>query len=233
MDSGIPPDPPRQYAAAGRIPLAVVVVDGDGLVSHWSSGAWRLFGHSREEAVGQPACDLMPVAGGLACGEQGLVHGVSDSCDELGPQLGAHSAYPTAGRARVSEAGRDPLDVIWWSYPLAGHGPGRHLVLSANAGRLRQAPAGTAPDSWTERIAPGFAPHTEFPEAEALAGRLADLLPNMSPAESTRISSQVLGLGYPVLELSHHDRIPGTADGGVPRRVPSQRRARPTADPVS
>ena len=32
MDSGAGPTVPRQYAVAGRIPLAVVVVDGDGLV---------------------------------------------------------------------------------------------------------------------------------------------------------------------------------------------------------
>ena len=60
MDSGIPPGLPQDFAAAGRIPLAVVVVDGDGLVSHWSTGARRLFGHAREAAIGQPASDLMP-----------------------------------------------------------------------------------------------------------------------------------------------------------------------------
>ncbi|MFI6686684.1 hypothetical protein [Streptomyces sp. NPDC050485] len=47
MDSGTPPTPLRQFAVAGRIPLAVIVVDGDGLVSHWSSGARRLFGPAK------------------------------------------------------------------------------------------------------------------------------------------------------------------------------------------
>jgi PAS domain-containing protein len=56
------PDP----AAAGRIPLAVVVVDRDGLVSHWSTGARRLFGMSRDETVGRPAVDLLPVSGAFA-----------------------------------------------------------------------------------------------------------------------------------------------------------------------
>ncbi|MFF0450847.1 SpoIIE family protein phosphatase [Streptomyces sp. NPDC004609] len=68
MDSGVPPRVPRQYAVSGRIPLAVVVVDGAGLVSHWSTGARRLFGPTREEAVGRPAADLLPVAGALPDG---------------------------------------------------------------------------------------------------------------------------------------------------------------------
>ncbi|KIF77643.1 PAS/PAC sensor protein [Streptomyces sp. 150FB] len=243
MDSGIPPDPPRHLAAAGRIPLAVVVVDGDGLVARWSTGARRLFGHSREEAVGQPASDLMPVAGGLATGEQGVAHGTHDPDDELGPGLHAHSGYPTSGRARVSEAGRAPLDVLWWAYPLVGPGPGRHLVLAADAARLLDPadrdltdrdpadrdltdrdPAGVGSARRdTERIAPGFASHTELPGSETLAARLPDILPNMSPAEAGRIASQVLELGYPVMEFSHHDQVPITPDWGVPRRIAGPR----------
>ncbi|MFI5755027.1 SpoIIE family protein phosphatase [Streptomyces sp. NPDC051569] len=236
MDSGIPQGLPRQLAAAGRIPLAVVVVDGDGLVSHWSTGARRLFGHSREDAVGQSACDLMPVAGALAeeddaraeggggTAERGSAHGTWESYDDLGPELHTRGSYPTAGRATVSgdatasgEEGRDRLDVLWWAYPLVGPGAGRHLVLAADVAQL--GPEGEADDAGTLRIAPGFGLHTEFPEYEALARRLPDILPNMSPAESNRIVAQVLELGYPVLEFSHHERVPVTPDWGVPRRA--------------
>jgi PAS domain-containing protein len=104
MDSGFPPGLPRQFATAGRIPLAVVVVDGDGLVSHWSTGARRLFGHSRDEAVGQQAGDLMPVAGALAGDERGVAHGMADGADReggAGPGLSAGSG-PAAGPS-------------WWS----------------------------------------------------------------------------------------------------------------------
>ncbi len=52
-------------AEAGRVPLAVVVADRDGLVSHWSSGARRLFGVAGPDAIGRPAADLLPVAGAL------------------------------------------------------------------------------------------------------------------------------------------------------------------------
>ncbi|MET9551835.1 SpoIIE family protein phosphatase [Streptomyces sp. NPDC006645] len=227
MDSGTPSlRSRRERAVTGRIPLAVVVVDADGLVSHWSSGARRLFGHSKEDAVGQPAGDLMPVAGALTEDRTGRVNGPAetyeddDGYDELGPELHGRSSYPTAGRAKLSDAGRPRLDVLWWAYPLVGPGPGRHLVLAADVDQLRM-DAGI--DSG--RIAPSFSLHTEFPDADSLAGQLPHILPNMSVADSGRIVGQVLELGYPVLEFSHHDRVPVTPDWGVPRR-PAGRRGR-------
>lgn len=219
---------------SGRIPLAVIVVDDAGAVSHWSTGARRLFGRSREEAVGRPAVDLLPVAGALdgVAGADGAGYpadgrGLPDLPDlpDLGdlPGLDASPAgggYPTAGRARLFEPSVQdgPLDVLWWAYPLAGPGTGRLLVLAADAGRLQ--PGGGDPAA--ERITPGFALHTDFDGAEGLAKRLPEILPSMNPLESARIAAQVLELGYPVLEFSRHDRVPVTPDWGVPRRVRRQ-----------
>jgi serine phosphatase RsbU (regulator of sigma subunit) len=224
MDSGVPPTPPQQYAVAGRIPLAVVVVDGDGLVSHWSTGARRLFGPTREEAVGEPVIELLPISGALA--GDGEYEGY-DAYGGLGPGLDASlnglTAYPATGRARLSEPGRDQVDVLWWAYPMVGPGPERLLVLAAGAAQFR------GEDESVERIAPGFALHTEFtefPGFDELARRLPEILPNMSVQESTRIVSQVLDLGYPVLEFSHHDRVPVTPDWGVPRRAERKARKR-------
>ncbi|MEV6394303.1 SpoIIE family protein phosphatase [Streptomyces sp. NPDC051907] len=214
MDSGVPPTRPQQYPVAGRIPLAVVVVDGDGLVSHWSTGARRLFGPTRDEAVGQPAVELLPVSGALA--EEGEYEAY-DGYGGLGPGLDASlnglTSYPAAGRARLSEAGRERVDVLWWAYPMVGPGRERLLVLAADAGQFG------SEDESVQRIAPGFALHTEFPGFDELARRLPEILPSMSVHESTRIVSQVLELGYPVLEFSHHDRVPVTPDWGVPRRA--------------
>ncbi|WP_455360401.1 ATP-binding SpoIIE family protein phosphatase [Streptomyces sp. SYSU K21746] len=242
MDRGIPPGLPRQRDVAGRIPLAVVVVDGDGLVSHWSTGARRLFGPSREEAVGRPAVDLLPVSGPLndaaeTAEAQRSAPGRSrsrsrgayepyDRTDEFGPELeaslGGRTSYPAAGRARFSESGSGRVDVLWWAYPLIGPGPGRLLVLAADADRLRREEEFEGES--LERIAPGFALHTEFPGFDELARRLPEILPSMSVGESSRIVSQILELGYPVLEFSQHDRVPVTPDWGVPRRA--ERRAR-------
>ncbi|MGV9315809.1 ATP-binding SpoIIE family protein phosphatase [Streptomyces sp. NPDC003691] len=251
MDSGVPPRVPRQHAVDGRIPLAVVVVDGDGLVSHWSTGARRLFGPSREEAVGRAATDLLPVSGALAeddgygsadrDGSDGL-DGLDDpeepgdpgeptDADFAGPGLRAsltgRASYPSAGRARLSEPGRDRVDVLWWAYPMVGPGPERLIVLAADADQFAAPGPGaedrTAADG-IERISPAFALHTDFPGADDLARGLPAILPSMSVTEATRIVSQILELGYPVLEFSHHDRVPVTADWGVPRRA--ERRAR-------
>ncbi|MHC0431956.1 SpoIIE family protein phosphatase [Streptomyces sp. O3] len=255
MERGTPQGPVPSAALAGRIPLAVVVVDGAGLVSHWSAGARRLFGPAREEAVGRAAADLLPVFGALpdddadepvaAYGEYGAYGGRHASGGvgglELEASLDGQSPCPAAGRARIPVPERGRADVLWWAYPLIGPGPARLLVLAADAAGVDDpdAPYDDEADPGArarERIAPGFALHTEFPGADDLAHRLPEILPSMSVGESSRIVSQVLELGYPVLEFSHHDRVPVTPDWGVPRRAGHlarrQRAARPaTAGP--
>ncbi|MFI2758489.1 SpoIIE family protein phosphatase [Streptomyces echinatus] len=248
MDRGSERDTPPGRGigdtAAGRIPLAVVVVDRVGLVSHWSSGARRLFDVDREDAVGRPAADLLPVSGTLPDDPhdpQGrAVLDASVSYDGPGPDLesslGGHTGYATAGRARLHPPGQQPgaerLDVLWWAYPLVGPDPSRLLVLAADATRLRDERG--YDDETAERISPGFARHTELPASEELERRLPDILPNMGPGLSARIVAQVLELGYPVLEFSQFDRVPVTPYWGVPRRpgraraeavVPQQRSA--------
>lgn len=214
-------------AATGRVPLAVVVVDRDGMVSHWSRGASRLFGAAKEEAIGRSAADLLPVSGALA--EQDTPpYGMYAAYDGLGPDLESSLdgglSYPAAGRARLTVPGADRVDVLWWAYPLVGPGRERLLVLAADAGALRRdldLDEGTVA---VERIAPAFALHTDFPGADELARRLPEILPSMSVGESARIVAQILELGYPVMEFSQNDRVPVTPDWGVPRRA--ERRAR-------
>ncbi|MFD7942158.1 PAS sensor protein, partial [Streptomyces sp. NPDC059744] len=164
MDLGVPPQraPQPRDANAGRVPLAVVVVDAAGLVSHWSTGARRLFGVAREDAIGCPAGELLPVSGVLRQdGEPGPDGTYAGSGHPLDSSLSGSVAYPAAGRARVDEPRRGRIDVLWWAYPLVGPGPERLLVLAADAGQLCDAEANGSRDS--ETIAPGFALHTDFP----------------------------------------------------------------------
>ncbi|WP_030778445.1 SpoIIE family protein phosphatase [Streptomyces sp. NRRL S-920] len=225
MVRGTPDGPVAHSAVAGRIPLAVVVVDGAGLVSHWSVGARRLFGYTKEEAVGRPVGDLLPVHGALP--EDHEPYGAYDGLGpDLETSLDRHLSYPAAGRARLTgpEPGGTRADVLWWAYPLIGPGPERLLVLAADAARPAASDSGGARGEQVERIAPGFALHTDFPGADELAGRLPEILPSMSVGESSRIVAQILELGYPVLEFSQHDRVPVTPDWGVARRA--ERKAR-------
>ncbi|MFD7811808.1 SpoIIE family protein phosphatase [Streptomyces sp. NPDC059785] len=233
-EAGTPPGGPdagggaAEHAVTGRVPLAVVVVDRDGLVSHWSTGARRLFGVSRDEAVGRPAVDLLPVCGALPEEDDTTPYGAYGMYDGLGPglesSLDGRLSYPAAGRARLTVTGPGRIDVLWWAYPLVGPGQERLLVLAADAGALRHEDAEDDGEAAVERIAPGFALHTDFPGSPELARRLPDILPSMSVAESARIVAQVLELGYPVLEFSRNDRVPVTPDWGVPRRA--ERKAR-------
>ncbi|MER5789545.1 SpoIIE family protein phosphatase [Streptomyces sp. NPDC001980] len=207
--------------ASGRIPLAVVVVDRAGDVSHWSTGARRLFGAAKEDAIGRSVLDLLPVSGALPEDDEITRYGAYAAYDGLGPDLESsldgRLNFPAAGRARLTVPDRDRADVLWWAYPLVGPGDERLLVLAADAERLRRAEQdeGIA----FERIAPGFALHTDFPGAEELARRLPEILPSMSVDESARIVAQVLELGYPILEFSQNDRVPVTPDWGVARRT--------------
>ncbi|MPY48373.1 SpoIIE family protein phosphatase [Streptomyces acidicola] len=218
------------HVTVGRIPLAVVVVDREGLVSHWSTGARRLFGAAKEDAVGRPAVDLLPVSGALPEPEDSDAYGPYAAYDGLGPDLESsldgRLSYPAAGRARLTvperDRGRGRVDVLWWAYPLVGPGRERLLVLAADADGTRL--DGEDGDVSVERIAPGFALHTDFPGAEELARRLPEILPSVSVGESARIVAQILELGYPVLEFSQNDRVPVTPDWGVPRRA--ERKAR-------
>ncbi|MBA2810060.1 SpoIIE family protein phosphatase [Streptomyces sp. KM273126] len=218
------------HVTVGRIPLAVVVVDREGLVSHWSTGARRLFGAAKEDAVGRPAVDLLPVSGALPEPDDSAEYGSYAAYDGLGPglesSLDGRLSYPAAGRARLTvperDRGRGRVDVLWWAYPLVGPGRERLLVLAADADGTRL--EGEDGDVSVERIAPGFALHTDFPGAEELARRLPEILPSVSVGESARIVAQILELGYPVLEFSQNDRVPVTPDWGVPRRA--ERKAR-------
>ncbi|MFD7715777.1 PAS domain-containing protein, partial [Streptomyces sp. NPDC059814] len=129
MDLGVPsqrtpPPPPPRDAAAGRVPLAVVVVDADGLVSHWSTGARRLFGVARDDAVGCPAGELLPVAGALGDhGEPSRGGMYAEYGPELDSSLSGTVGYPAAGRGRVGGTDPRPLGVRWGGETLGGPRP--------------------------------------------------------------------------------------------------------------
>lgn len=104
-----------EHTEAGRIPLAVVVVDRDGLVSHWSTGARRQFGVPKEDAVGRPAVDLLPVSGALPEEDEIAPYGAYAAYDGLGPGLESSSADGSPTRPPGAPGSPCPSGTAWTS----------------------------------------------------------------------------------------------------------------------
>ncbi|CAL9579805.1 hypothetical protein [Streptomyces sp. enrichment culture] len=240
---------PGRGPEEGRVPLAVVTVDQAGRISRWSTGARRLFGPSREDAVGRPAVDLLPLSGvlpddgydpydayGRPGGEDG--HDACAPCDSGAPydEGAAHGDEPTY-RDRGG-LGHRPDRATHRAFPasgrarLPGPGAGRADVLwwaypldgPGREGLLVLAadasPYGVGDGGGVPRVvAPGFAPHTGPGYADELARRLPGILPGMSDHEAAGIAARVRELGHPVLEFVGRTRVPFGLGRGVPPRA--------------
>jgi PAS domain S-box-containing protein len=69
----------RDQASAGELEeqlvhgtAAVIATDLDGVITHWSIGAQRLYGWSGEEAIGRPFLELMVAPSDWATAEQNM-----------------------------------------------------------------------------------------------------------------------------------------------------------------
>ncbi|URM89075.1 PAS domain-containing protein [Streptomyces sp. MRC013] len=234
MDSGAPRAVPEPAPEEDRVPLAVAVVDRRGRVSRWSPGARGLFGPSREEAVGRPAADLLPVAGalagnGLLADEAAYADGGGPDGEGRGaraggggPDAAAQEPHPAAGLARLTRPDGERAEVLWWAYPLGGLGRDRLLVLAADVARYRGGADGGP--GWA--AVPGFAPRTGPGNAGGPVRGLPGILPGVSVREAAGIVARILELGWPVLELGDRTRIPVTPGWGVPRRAGRHSRRR-------
>lgn len=232
MDSGAPRAVPEPAPEEDRVPLAVAVVDRRGRVSRWSPGARGLFGPSREEAVGRPAADLLPVAGalagnGLLADEAAYADGGGPDGEGRGaraggggPDAAAQEPYPVAGLARLTRPDGERAEVLWWAYPLGGRD--RLLVLAADAARYRGGADGGP--GWA--AVPGFAPRTGPGNAGEPVRGLLGILPGVSVREAAGIVARILELGWPVLESGDRTRVPVTPGWGVPRRAGRHSRRR-------
>ena len=190
-----------RHAAAGRIPLAVVVVDRDGPrlpLERGRAAAVRLRqGGGLGQPGGRPAAGLRRAPRGRRRTDP-CPTTASRTYDELGPDLetslDGRLSYPAAGprpahRARGDEPRRRPV---------VGVPAGRPRTRAAARARRRRGRPAPGPsggyDDAVERIGPGFALHTDFPGADELATRLPEILPSMSvgaraPASSPRSSN--------------------------------------------
>jgi hypothetical protein len=91
--------------APGRIPLAVAIVDGAGLISHWNADAHRFFGVPPEDAVGRSAYEVLPAS---STGTAAVEVRVDITMDTLADADAAMTAALDAAVARAEERALDP-----------------------------------------------------------------------------------------------------------------------------
>ncbi len=106
---------------------AVVVTDLEGTVTHWSSGAERLYGYTRAETIGQPASDLL-----VESGDHELATRIRDSLRRTGTWEGEFRVRRKGGGSFlayvfdstvVDDKGR-PAAYIGVSYEMPTEGSG-------------------------------------------------------------------------------------------------------------
>jgi hypothetical protein len=101
--------------APGRIPLAVTVIDGAGVISHWNADSHRLFGVPPEEAVGRSAYEVLPASSvGTAAVEVRVditMDALADAeADTDAAMAAALDAAAARAEERAREAALDPAD---------------------------------------------------------------------------------------------------------------------------
>jgi len=182
--------------------VAVALIEQDGSVGHWNRAAALLFGVDRADAIGRSALDVVTLA---------------DMPDELRGALRGTAVTPLSGRCD----GRDGTPVAWWAYPLNEPWPGVGLVV-ADLGGMQAAGASIVAAS------PGFAGADKLAVHDP-AGRLAAMLPQMSPHDTQLVAGELLSAGYPVLEAATRLMVAPVPYFGPARRAPWHAGGRPSA----
>jgi GAF domain-containing protein len=202
---------------AALLRLAVLCVDPDGRISYWNRGAEELFGHRWENVFGHRASGLLteirPAAGAARTRTAAPHQDTLDVLDEL-----THSSW--AGALAATDRDGTLKDVLWWTYRLNEPGGRSLLAVATHAkplrtGSLRVALGGRmlpytaeGPTRQDIAVAAVLAPAAEPAQGQALAGRLASVLPGASPGRLERIVQQIAALGHPALEVEGGTRLP-------------------------
>ncbi|SEG43230.1 Serine phosphatase RsbU, regulator of sigma subunit [Actinacidiphila yanglinensis] len=214
-----PPVPGRPPAPglAALLRLAVLCVDPDGRISYWNRGAEELFGHRWEHVFGHRATGLLsttsPSAGRTGTRAAASHHDTLELLDDL-------TVSSWAGALAATDRDGTLKDVLWWTYRLV-EPTGRSLLAIAThakplrTGGLRIALGGRllpysaeGPQRQDIAVAAVLMPSADPSAGQALAGRLADVLPGASPGRLDRIVRQVGALGHPALEVEDGARLP-------------------------
>ena len=201
----------------GLAPLAVILINDFGHVTHWNPNAREIFGLAHEDAVGHPLRTLLRLP--------------QEHRDAFEPG-GSRIRHVWTGVFLVPRADDGEInEIAWWVYPLTGPDRVRILVIAADAHRLRDGGPGlalgdvivSAPSQTplTEsgvrvlRVEPTLLP-VAGPDAVLLDRRLTEMLPAMPPGAAEPIVRQVLDRGYPAVNVSVTAKLPFAAYFGSP-----------------
>ncbi|MBL1097329.1 ATP-binding SpoIIE family protein phosphatase [Streptomyces coffeae] len=166
-----------------------VVLDGAGAVTHWSAAATDLLGLSAADAVGRPVTELL-----LECPEE---RGV--------PEL------PASGRTRLRHTTRGPVDIVFRTAPLDGGGS---VLLAAPADTaaewgqgvallralFAQDGVGVAVHDTDLNVLSVHAPSGRLPGADAVRGRLAEVVEGPGVPSFRAVLCEVLDTGHAVID---------------------------------
>lgn len=225
--------PSLLHQVVGVARLAAVLLDGHARITHWNRAADDVFGVPGVDAVGRRFADLLRVPAEHRCLFEPTPGQFAHAW------CGAITFVPVrGGRAR---------ELICWVYPLDGPRCTRRLIIATDARRLREDGPGlavgdllaavpgahTRPIGGTVRVLRVEPLTAEVPERArgGLSRRISAFLPRMCPDEAAAVAGQVLGHGYPSINLSTTVRLPlGPYWAGMPR-VKRVRAAPGTAGP--
>ncbi|MFE3112555.1 SpoIIE family protein phosphatase [Kitasatospora indigofera] len=195
------------------VPLATALLQGDGLILHWSEDAEALLGYSAEEAVGSYAARLL-------VGEDEWPK-VAELFGRIMESRGWSGVFPL--RHRDGHV----VELEFRTYPIVG--PGGALLLLATAsdvsslrqvesdlailnGFFSQSPIGMAvydPDLRFVRLNEALARINGMPVGDHLGRRISSILPGINSAEIEQVMRRVLTTGRPVVDARSHGRTPG------------------------
>ncbi|PWI45699.1 SpoIIE family protein phosphatase [Streptomyces sp. ICBB 8177] len=218
------PRPGRGAAGPGAVspeghrlvPLATVLLDGEGRILHWSDDAGALLGYSPEEALGN-------FVGGLLLGDDRRPEAL-----ELLDQVIAGT--PWSGTFPIRHRDGHLVDLEFRTYPIAAPGNLRFvLVTSSEVRALRQveedlavlngffdqSPIGLAvydEELRFVRVNPALAKINGIDENQHVGRRLTSVLPGINAEEIEAVMRQVLATGDPVVDARSHGRTPGAPE---------------------
>jgi PAS domain S-box-containing protein len=219
----------------GVAPMAVILIDDAGRVSHWNRVADEIFGVADDETVGRPFRTLLRVP-----------HEHRDAFEPGGSRI----RHVWTGVFLVPRVDDGQLrEVAWWVYPLTGPDRARVLAIAADARRLRDEGPGLAIGDALVSI-PSRVPLTgdsgvrvlrveptllqaSGADTAMLGRRLTEMLPPTQRDAAEPIIRQVLARGYPAVNVSVTARLPfATYWGAPPPRVTGIRAVAPPPEPL-